>query len=156
VHQNAQSQGDLVSFDTQCGERLRKERERLGFTQQEFAERIGVRREMWSKYERGQAMPGGETLAAFAAVGGDVLYVLCGEAALAATASDEKELLLGYRKLDIRGKAGMLGMVQGMNAPEETAKAIFHGDVGQVVQGDQTAPVSFNVGGKKNKNRNKE
>jgi transcriptional regulator with XRE-family HTH domain len=138
------------------GERLRSERNRLGMNQDDFAAIGGVKKRAQITYEQDERFPDAAYLRAVATAGVDVLYVLIGNTAIAAMTPDEKELLLGYRKLDIRGKAGMLGMVQGMNAPEETTKAIFHGDVGQVVQGDQTAPVSFNVGGKKNKNRNKE
>jgi transcriptional regulator with XRE-family HTH domain len=136
--------------------RLREERKRLGLNQADFAALGGVKKDAQLNYESGARTPDAAYLAAVASAGVDVLYVLLGEAAVAAISSDEKELILGYRQLDIRGKAGVLGMVGGMNAPEETAKAIFHGDIGQVVHGDQTGPVSFSVGGKKNKNGNKE
>lgn len=138
------------------GSRLKSERERLGYNQSDFAALGGVSKRSQLDWEQGKAVPNSEFLASIANAGADVLYVLLGESAVAAITPDEKELLLGYRKLDVRGKAGMLGMVHGMNAPEETAKAIFHGDVGQVVHGDQHGPVSFSVGGKKNKKRDED
>lgn len=152
MHLNAQSQGDDVYFDIQCADRLRQERERLGFSQQDFAAQIGVRREMWSKYERGQAIPGGEALAAFAAVGGDILFVLKGGSAIAAVTEDERELLAGYRALDVRGKAGMLGLLHGMGS----TSAVFHGSVGQAVQGNLNGPVTIDMGGGTKKKKKQE
>ena len=142
-----------MSFNASCGERLREERDRLGFTQQEMADRMGVRREMSSKYERGQAVPGGDALTAFAVAGGDVQYVLTGQRSLSPISSDEKELLAGYRGLDIRGKAGVLGMISGMSAPpaQRNQSVVFHGAVGQQVTGDITAPTTITVESKKKK-----
>jgi transcriptional regulator with XRE-family HTH domain len=67
-----------VPFDAQTGGRLREERERLGLSQQKVADGVGVRREMWAKYEAG-AEPGAAVLAAAAALGINVLYVLTGK-----------------------------------------------------------------------------
>lgn len=58
--------------------RLKEERKRLGMSQQSAAETCDVSREMWGKYERGQSVPGGEVLFAFAAAGADVQYILTG------------------------------------------------------------------------------
>ncbi|WP_167595196.1 helix-turn-helix domain-containing protein [Collimonas pratensis] len=148
-----------MSFNANCGDRLREERDRLGFTQQEMAERMGVRREMSSKYERAQAVPGGDALSAFAAVGGDVQYVLTGQRSNSAMSPDEKELLAGYRSLDIRGKANMLGMLDVVGETQNAAQrntavprvgsVQFHGEVGQHIVGDITAPQTINVGGGK-------
>lgn len=153
---NDHMSNNFIGQMTDFSDRLREERKRLGLNQADFAALGGVKKDAQLNYERGSRAPDSNYLAAIAAAGVDVLYLLVGETAAAAVAPDEKELLLGYRKLDIRSKAGMLGMVKGMSAPEETAKAIFHGDVGQVVHGNQTGPVSFSVGGKKNKNGNSE
>ena len=60
------------------GERLKRERERLGLSQQNAAELCGVRREMWGKYERDTAEPGARVLERFSTHGADVLYVLTG------------------------------------------------------------------------------
>ncbi|MEO6921961.1 MAG: helix-turn-helix transcriptional regulator [Collimonas sp.] len=149
-----------MSFNANCGERLREERDRLGFTQQEMADRMGVRREMSSKYERGQAAPGGNALTEFAAAGGDVQYVLTGQRSNNAMSPDEKELLTGYRGLDIRGKAGVLGMIDGMSDPKQpptaTAPAIVnHGEVGQQITGGINAPQTFYMGSDKRANDKK-
>lgn len=61
------------------GGRLTAEREgRLRLSQEKFGSLLGVSREMVGKYERDQAMPGGEVLQRLAELGADVLYVLTG------------------------------------------------------------------------------
>jgi len=77
-----------VSVDAQIGERLRTLRKQRKWSQERAAEAAGIRREMWSKYESG-AEPGAGVLAAIAAAGFDVVYLLTGytaatQAALAA------------------------------------------------------------------------
>jgi transcriptional regulator with XRE-family HTH domain len=67
-----------VSFDAQLGQRLRAERERLGLSQQKAADGVGVRREMWSRYESGTE-PGAAVLAAAGRLGFDLPYVLMGD-----------------------------------------------------------------------------
>ena len=68
-----------MDFDAQSfGLRLKGERQRLGLSQQVAADRCGVRREMWGKYERGVAEPGVRVAARMGALGADVLYLLLG------------------------------------------------------------------------------
>jgi hypothetical protein len=114
---------------------------------------------MWGRYERNEAAPGGDVLKAFADVGGDVHYILTGEKSSSAMSKDEKELLAGYRALDVRGKAGVLALIDGMSvAPKATGGAKFSGNVSQVVDGDQTvnAPMTFHMTDKKKKKSIKE
>ena len=69
------------------GARLREVREALELSQTEFAqiaERAGVpgaTRQSQAKYEKGLATPGAAYLAAIAAAGADVLYILTGQRA---------------------------------------------------------------------------
>lgn len=82
------------------GERLREERERLGFSQASFAEITGAHRKSQGNYELGERMPDAAYLAAIAAAGADVLYILTGSrsAAVAPTLSrDEAGMLDSYR-----------------------------------------------------------
>ncbi|KGS14834.1 MULTISPECIES: helix-turn-helix domain-containing protein [Pseudomonas syringae group] len=60
------------------GYRLRKERERLGLSQRSFGEIGGVEANAQGKYENGDRAPKADYLAAVAAKGVDVLYVLTG------------------------------------------------------------------------------
>jgi transcriptional regulator with XRE-family HTH domain len=60
------------------GARLREERERLGLSQRAFGEIGGVEPNAQGKYESGDRTPKADYLAAVAAKGVDVLYVLTG------------------------------------------------------------------------------
>lgn len=59
-------------------QRLREERKRLGFTQEELATIGGVKVNAQSVYERGLRIPNATYLANIAKVGVDVLYVVTG------------------------------------------------------------------------------
>lgn len=76
------------SFLLHSAARLKDARKDLGLNQAEAAELCGVSREMWGKYERGLAVPGGEVLFAFAAAGADVQYILTGSRSSTVLRSD--------------------------------------------------------------------
>lgn len=59
-------------------DRLREERVRLGFKQDEISAMCGVSRVMWGKYERDISEPTSSVLTALARVGADVNYILTG------------------------------------------------------------------------------
>ncbi|MFV9534148.1 helix-turn-helix domain-containing protein [Pseudomonas aeruginosa] len=67
------------------GERLREERERKGMNQSSFAEVGGVQKRAQINYEKDERHPDAAYLAAIAAAGVDVLYVLTGQRAPLAT-----------------------------------------------------------------------
>lgn len=60
-------------------ERLKTEREALGLSQQALADRLGVSLRSQQNYEKGDRSPDSDYLAALAAAGADVLYILKGE-----------------------------------------------------------------------------
>lgn len=60
------------------GERLREERERFGWNQEELGQLGGVNRNTQGKYEKGERTPDASYLSAIAAAGVDVLYVVTG------------------------------------------------------------------------------
>ena len=93
-----------MNFISLSSPRLKEERERLKLTQAELAERCGVSREIWGKYERGQAAPGGEVLFALAQVGADVQYIITGKRSGDALPNREASLLDNYRQSDDRGR----------------------------------------------------
>jgi len=85
-------------------ERLRTARESLGFSSQAaIADAVGITREQWGRYERGQSVPGGDVLAVLALMGVDIAYVLTGKHTV--TPSNEIALLHDYRLCDDAGKA---------------------------------------------------
>ena len=107
------STGD-ENISSQLGERLRDARVRLGLSQDAVAASCGVSREMWGKYERGHSVPGGEVLAAVAALGADVRYILTGLPAgytappLATTLTQREESLLdNYRHASEAGRKAL-------------------------------------------------
>jgi transcriptional regulator with XRE-family HTH domain len=61
------------------GERLRRERERLGLTQPAFAEAAGAAKRTLIDWEKGVSSPTAVQLGALAAIGADVLYIVTGQ-----------------------------------------------------------------------------
>lgn len=57
-------------------ERLTSERKRLTLTQRDAAAKCSVSREMWGRYERGDATPGVDILEDFCSLGGDPNFLL--------------------------------------------------------------------------------
>lgn len=83
------------------GERLKEARKALELSQSEAADLTGVSRVHWGRCERGEAMPGGEVLAALAIAGANVHYILTGQLAGPAPepmTEDEKGMLDDYRE----------------------------------------------------------
>lgn len=81
------------------GARLRAETKRLGLNQATAGKLCGVSREMWGKYERGESIPGGEVLFAFASAGANLHFIATGhsfvvEQAAGYAITPEKEKLL--------------------------------------------------------------
>ncbi len=97
-----------MDFDIGTATRLREERTRLGLPQHEIAERIGSSQKLWSQYECGDTVPGGKVLAAIAALGVDMQYVLTGVKNNAVSSPEEQVLLAHFRAMDARSKAGLL------------------------------------------------
>lgn len=75
-------------FFMNLGDRLREERERLGYTQPAFADVAGAKKHAQINWEKGAAFPNAAALEAWSKVGLDVLYVVTGQRAggVAATA----------------------------------------------------------------------
>jgi len=139
-------------------ERLRAERKRLGLNQEKFAALGGVAKDAQLNYEKGSRKPDSDYLVAVAAAGVDILYLLTGELASLVLPADEKELLTGYRGLDIRNKANMLGMLDvfgttpAAQKPATSAKnyAVNHGEIKNQTVGDVTSPQNFYMGSDNN------
>lgn len=60
-------------------ERLRAERERLGFSQDSLSTAMGHSRKSQTMYEAGKRAPDWDYLDSFAGLGADVLFILTGE-----------------------------------------------------------------------------
>ncbi|MGK5059014.1 helix-turn-helix domain-containing protein [Janthinobacterium sp. LB2P49] len=136
------------------GEILKEERQRLGMNQEDFAAVGGLKRRAQTLYEQDERAPDALYLRALAGIGVDVHYILTGERLQSAVTSDERELLDGYRSMDVRGKAGVLGMIGGMRSPTppsqqagSAAHVETHGKIGQNFVGNIIGPQTFNVSG---------
>ncbi|MCM2318099.1 MAG: XRE family transcriptional regulator [Pseudomonas sp.] len=95
------------------GERLREERERLGFAQPAFAGLAGTTKKSQIDYEKDLTQPKAGYLAAVSKVGADVQYIVTGVRSSAALSADEEELLARYRAAPLAVKAAAIGALQG-------------------------------------------
>ncbi|WP_238547108.1 XRE family transcriptional regulator [Pseudomonas sp. GM30] len=140
------SRGVLLNI----GERLREERERLGYSQSAIGAVGGVKKLAQLKYEQGERFPGADYLAALAKIGVDTLYIVTGERSAGSLTADETELLERFRSAPLAVKAAAIAAV---TAGSAQVNQTFHGSVGQSVAGNITnkSGVTFNVGDVKTK-----
>ncbi|MCU0211637.1 helix-turn-helix transcriptional regulator [Pseudomonas shahriarae] len=95
------------------GDRLKEERERLGFSQTEFAAVAGASKNSQYNYEKGERSPDAVYLAAVAGKGVDILYVVTGERKPRSTDSigaDASELLAAYQHVTEEDRQVLLRM----------------------------------------------
>ena len=133
-------------------ERLSEIRKGMNLTQADFGALAGVTVTAQLNYEKGTRNPDTAYLERLAAHGVDVVYLLTGERiprGAAALSEAEAALIARYRS----GSPALRGYLQELGqAPASGSNAVtIGGDVGQQVNGDQTvtAPMTFNVGGKR-------
>jgi len=93
------------------GGRLKEERNRLGFSQSEFAELVGASYKSQLRWEKDESAPGADALSKWANIGLDVLYVVTGKAQNEvlknSETSDIDEVLFGkiVRKLEFLARS---------------------------------------------------
>lgn len=93
-------QGVKVTFSSLSAERMKEERIRLGLKQASAAELCGVSREIWGRYERGVAVPGGEVLFSFAKAGADIQFVLTGKHSVGAEMEASSSTQIDVKRLE--------------------------------------------------------
>ena len=114
--------------DSLIGKRLKEERNKLGLYQSDIAERCGVSREQWGKYERGENKPSSEKLFSFQKAGIDIDYVMHGVHAditrpsenLPEYTAEEAELLTLFRQSSELGRAVILSAARGAETKADT------------------------------------
>ncbi len=84
------------------GERLTSERERLGFTQRQIAQLLGVTEDAYAAQEAGRDDPGLFSLPKLHATGFDVMFIISGERFR--PVPEESELLRRFRELSLKGR----------------------------------------------------
>ncbi|UBQ43970.1 helix-turn-helix domain-containing protein [Comamonas thiooxydans] len=153
------------NFFMHMGERLKEERERLGFNQSDFAVLAQTTRKTLFNWESGDASPNAAALAGWAKLGLDVLYVVTGERQASQPAADASEQLLleNFRRCKLDAKqtllqssvlfaAGMPPSLASAPKPERAikAKALGAQSVSQSAEGNgivQIGSVGGNYGG---------
>lgn len=134
-------------------ERLKEERERLGFTQTAFSVLGGISLRAQANYESGKHSPDLNYLAAIEKVGVDASYVITGKRTEATIAGEEELLLRGFRQMDSETKRRTLAMVYGGTPPAAPPPpAITTGVYANTIHhsiGTNTAPINIDM--RKNK-----
>ena len=92
----------LAKRRREFGERLRTEREGLGYTELQIAQLLGVPLEMYQKYELGQEDPGIFRMPRLNDCGFDILFIITSERHN--PVEEESELLARFRELSNRGR----------------------------------------------------
>ncbi|WP_187670567.1 helix-turn-helix domain-containing protein [Zestomonas carbonaria] len=122
------------------GARIKEERERLGYSQTQFAALVEVSKKTQIRWEQeGGAYPDAAQLAAWGELGLDLLYVLTGDRLSSNRAmshdlpADEQLLLDEYRGRDQAGKKELLANALTGSAGKKPMK----GDSGVAVEGDR-------------------
>ena len=128
------------------GANLKKERLRLALTQEKFAEIGGIKKRAQISYEQGERYPDGGYLAAIAAIGVDISFVITGQLSDQKLTQDESQLMSGYRNLSPKAKAGLLALIGGIQPQTSAASAKYASTIGQVVEGDQTINGTLHFG----------
>ena len=106
----------LAKRRREFGERLRTERERLGYTELQIAQLLGVPLEMYQKYELGQEDPGIFRMPRLNDCGFDILFIITSERHN--PVEEESELLARFRELSNRGRDSIFIT---LDAPERLA-----------------------------------
>ena len=111
-------------------ERLREERKRLKLNQTQLAALAGTTKNSQLNYEKGNVCPNAEYLAAIAAAGVDVQYVLTGQRSSEPVLTpEEKEALAAWRRADPAVRAAALAALQAGAEKEKPTRTIRMGNV---------------------------
>lgn len=87
------------------GERLKAERERLGFNELQIAQLLGVALEDYQKIEEGELDPGIFVMPRLSACGFEINFIILGERLH--PLKDESELLRRFRELSLKGRSSV-------------------------------------------------
>lgn len=149
------------------GDRLKEERARLGLSQEAVAAAADHGRAAQLRYEKGERAPDTDYLAAIAALGIDVGYVVTGVAS--ALQPDEAELLSRYRAATADFRTAALAVlsasttaqtmtarqISSVSGASDASPITVHGDQrGNILTGGQKVKkMTFNVGATGKKKR---
>ncbi|ANF85145.1 regulatory protein [Pseudomonas antarctica] len=97
------------------GDRLKEERERLGFNQTELAAKAGASKNSQYNYEKGERSPDASYLAAVAEQGVDVLYVVTGQRSIkgeSQLSNDDLEVVMHVRSLGNEDRGAVMRLLR--------------------------------------------
>ena len=96
----------------EIGSRLRFERERLGYSETQIAQLLGVPIDTYIRFEEGDADPGIYRMPRLASIGFDVLFVITNERHI--PGREEDLLLQKFRSLSLKGKVSVFNTIDAL------------------------------------------
>ncbi|MCM3579700.1 XRE family transcriptional regulator [Ralstonia pickettii] len=95
----------------------------------------GVALRTYSNYETGTSEPGVRILANWHEAGADALYLVTGRHVSTFLSPEEDVLIAGIRRLDARGRAGVLALIGGLSVGATEAQPVKAGKRSQIIVG---------------------
>lgn len=119
-------------------ERLREERARLGLHQKDVASLVGMTPRAQLMYEAGDRHPDSKYLAALAASGFDIGYILTGQRTSADFTATEIDLVHAYRNATPAGRLAVMTVLNATTPGQPPApRQVFNAPVGQVIENNK-------------------
>ena len=116
------------------GTRLRSERKRLGYTQDQFSDACAISKSSQLNYERDSRIPDAGYLRQAAALGVDVLFVITEQHATANLSPDEAQLLRHYRTQTSRNKLAVQYLLASMGDVVSVGEPLSQSDQRELTQ----------------------
>jgi len=110
------------------GTRLQEERQRVGLTQGEFAEKVGIAKRTLAGYEGGNTDVGASVLDAARTLGIDVLYVVTGRrmpTPADSLSEGEAEVLAHYRAMSEPDREAVKRMTSALAVASRSTRSQF-------------------------------
>jgi len=107
----------FLAIEGDISARIRQERARIGLSQVDFAQRVGVGRSSQKDYESGATSPSAEYLLKARDLGVDVVFVLTGTGTANEISAAEYRLLQAFRGIDGERQEAVLRLVELMQPP---------------------------------------
>ena len=96
----------------EIGDRLRFERERLGYTELQIAQLLGIPLETYQRFEAGETDPGIFRMPRLFAIGFDILFIIADERHIPGV--EEDVLLKKFRTLSLKGRATVFNTIDAL------------------------------------------
>ena len=96
----------------EIGSRLKEERERLGYSEEQIAQLLGVPLDAYIRFEEGEADPGIYRMPRLFAIGLDIQYIITSERHL--PGQEEDVLLKKFRTLSLKGKVTVFNTIDAL------------------------------------------